>query len=235
MIMKQISLQLVSITKWKYYLSLIVCILFSSTGNVFAQTSHDITYNLIFHDLYGNNLSERGIEIIEQIELDDWWSVRIITSMSSGKKVGVIVIGELHAAVVLPYELNDLLASLNTMMSLVEEKKPKKELKNEAYLYVTKYTRTPFGVISSKAGRWKDHGPDEIIDSRLLGSTYSKLERAKKIFEDYEISNWESDIDPNVTDVYELCQTLSKTLYRIESFMPVTRLLPSHHGPIVPN
>lgn len=218
--MKPRNLKLATINKWKYFLSLIICLLFSTTGVVFAQTSYDLTYNLIFHDLYGNNLSERGIEIIEQIELDDWWSVRIITSMSSGKKVGVIVIGELHAAVVLPYELDDLLASLNTMMSLAKGKDPKSGLTKEAYRYRTKYTRTLFGVISSKSGRWKDYGPDEIIDSRLLGSTYSKLERAKKIFEDYEISNWESDIDPNVTDVYDLCHSLSKSLDRIECFIP---------------
>lgn len=218
--MKPRNLKLATINKWKYFLSLIICLLFSTTGVVFAQTSYDLTYNLIFHDLYGNNLSERGIEIIEQIELDDWWSVRIITSMSSGKKVGVIVIGELHAAVVLPYELDDLLASLNTMMSLAKGKDPKSGLMKEAYRYRTKYTRTLFGVISSESGRWKDYGPDEIIDSRLLGSTYSKLERAKKILEDYGISNWKSDIDPNVTDVYDLCHSLSKSLDRIECFIP---------------
>jgi hypothetical protein len=218
--MKQISRKLVSVNKRNFFLSLIVCLLFSTTGNVFAQTSPDLTYNLIFHDLYGNNLSDRGIEIIEMIDLDDWWHVQIITSMSSGKKVGVIVIGETHASVILPYELDDLLASLNTIMSLTKGKKPKTGLVVEGYRYITKYTRTLFGVMSYISGRWEDYGDDETIDIRVQGSTYKKLERSKKIFEDYGISNWESDIDPSVTDVYELCHSLSKSLNRIDKFIP---------------
>ncbi|MDD3915415.1 MAG: hypothetical protein PHF76_12305 [Bacteroidales bacterium] len=218
--MKQISRKLVSVNKRKFFLSLIVCLLFSTTGNVFAQTFYDPAYYLIYHDLYGNNLSERGIELIEEIELDDWWHVRIITAIPSGKKVGIIIVGENHKTVIMPYEIDDLLASLNTIMSLTKGKKPKTGLVVEGYRYITKYTRTLFGVMSYISGRWEDYGDDETIDIRVQGSTYKKLERSKKIFEDYGISNWESDIDPSVTDVYELCHSLSKSLNRIDKFIP---------------
>ncbi len=218
--MKQISRKLVSVNKRKFFLSLIVCLLFSTTGNFFAQTSYDPAYYLIYHDLYGNNLSERGIELIEEIELDDWWHVRIITAIPSGKKVGIIIVGENHKTVIMPYEIDDLLSAFDTMRSLAKERGTKTELMREKYQYTTKYTRTLFGIYAYKQGTWKDFGDDETIDIRVQGSDYKKLERAKQTLEEHGISNWKSDVDPIVTDVYELCHSLAKSLNRKDKFIP---------------
>lgn len=213
--MKQRGLQFISTKSWKFYLLLIICLLFSTTGNVFAQSSYDPAYYLIYHDLYGNNLSDRGVELLEQIDVGNWWAIRTITSIPSGKKVGAILIGGDHAAVVLPYEIDDLLDALNTMLSLTKEKAPKTGLMKEEYLYRTKYTKTQFRFIAER-GNWNEYGPEGIINLRLDPRSYINLEKAKKALEDCGISNWESDIDLNITDVFELCLSLSNSLNRIE-------------------